>query len=73
MAETTSWLWLDAPDGFAGGLTQRKYIAMTGISSATAFRDIEELYHKGMLARGGAGRATHYSLAIPGWEWKSEP
>ena len=65
---------LDAgPGGFAGGLTQRKYIAMTGISSATAFRDIEELHHKGMLARGGAGRATHYSLAIPGWEWKSEP
>jgi Fic family protein len=57
------------PAGFAGGLTQRKYAAMTGISSATAFRDIEHLLQLGMLARGGAGRATYYDLSIAGWEW----
>lgn len=62
---------LDAgPSRFEGGLTQRKYAAMAGISTATAWRDIENLLRKGMLEQGqGAGRATHYNLAIPGWAW----
>lgn len=64
---------LDAgPGRFEGGLTQRKYVAMTGVSPVTAWRDIEDLLSKGMIAQGeGAGRATYYNLAIPGWAWSS--
>jgi Fic family protein len=58
------------PGQFQGGLTQRKYVSMTRISPATAWRDIEYLVEKGMIRAGkGGGRSTHYNLAIPGWEW----
>jgi Fic family protein len=58
------------PGKFVGGLTQRKYASMTGISKVTAWRDIEDLLEKGMLRAGNAGgRSTHYNLAIPGWGW----
>jgi Fic family protein len=62
---------LDAgPGRFEGGLTQRKYVAMAGVSPVTAWRDIEDLLNKEMIAQGkGAGRATYYNLAIPGWAW----
>jgi len=62
---------LDAgPGRFEGGLTQRKYAAMTGTSTATAWRDIEDILKKGIIIQGeGAGRSTYYNLAIPGWGW----
>lgn len=59
------------PGRFEGGLTQRKYIRMTGTSPATAARDIAALVKGGLLKPGvGAGRSAHYNLAIEGWEWK---
>jgi Fic family protein len=62
---------LDAgPGRFVGGLTQRKFAAMTAVSPATAWRDIEDLLKKGLIAKGeGAGRSTYYDVAIPGWGW----
>lgn len=58
------------PGRFEGGLTQRKYVALTGVSPATAWRDIADLVDKGLLAPGSAaGRSTFYNLAIPGWAW----
>jgi Fic family protein len=62
---------LDAgPGQFEGGLTVRKYTALTGISVVTAWRDIEDLLTKKLITQGqGAGRATHYNVGIPGWEW----
>ncbi len=58
------------PGGFEGGLTQRKYVGMTGAASATAWRDINDLVGKGLLVKGAAaGRSTYYDLAIPGWGW----
>jgi Fic family protein len=61
---------LDAgPGQFEGGLTQRKYRALTGVSTVTAWRDIEDLLSKKLITQGqGAGRSTHYNVAIPGWE-----
>lgn len=57
---------------FEGGLTQRKYVGMTGASPATASRDITDLVSKGILVLGNAaGRSTYYNLAIPGWGWPS--
>ncbi len=56
---------------FEGGLTQRKYVGMTGASPATASRDITDLVSKGILVLGdAAGRSTYYNLAIPGWGWQ---
>jgi Fic family protein len=58
------------PGRFEGGLTQRKYAGMTGVSPVTAWRDIEDLLKKGLIAQGdAAGRSTYYNLAIQGWAW----
>jgi Fic family protein len=64
---------LDAgPGRFEGGLTQRKYASMTGTSAPTAWRDIEDILKKGIIIQGeGAGRATYYNLALPGWGWSA--
>jgi Fic family protein len=58
---------LDAGRGrFEGGLTTRKYVAMTGASRATAFREIEDLLTRAMLVRRpGGGRSVSYDLR---WE-----
>ena len=57
---------------FEGGLTQRKYVSMTGASTATSSRDITDLVCKGILVLGdSAGRSTYYNLAIAGWGWHS--
>lgn len=57
------------PGNFEGGMTPRKYLALTGIKSITASRDLADLVTKAMLVREGAGRSTYYNLAIPGWGW----
>lgn len=57
--------------GFEGGLTSRKYIAMTSAAVATATRDLTELSDAGLLIKRGAGRSTYYDLALRGWEWKA--
>lgn len=57
------------PGHFEGGMTVRKYRALTGASSATASRDLADLASAGLLARAGAGRSTRYDIAIPGWGW----
>ncbi|MBI3322211.1 MAG: Fic family protein [Candidatus Omnitrophica bacterium] len=49
--------------GFAGGLTTRKYVAMTKASRATAFREITDLVDKGLLHQNPAkGRNVSYDL-----------
>jgi Fic family protein len=54
------------PAGFEGGLTNRKYVGMTGTSRETAKRDMNDLVVKGMLARNpGGGRSASYSLVWP--------
>ena len=58
------------PGRFEGGLTQRKYVGMTGTSTATATRDIVDLLRKRLLVAGkSAGRSTYYNLTIPGGGW----
>jgi Fic family protein len=55
---------LDAgPDGFAGGMTNRKYAHLTKASPATAQRDLAELVELGTLVLAGAGRSSRYELA----------
>ncbi|OGS20812.1 MAG: cell filamentation protein Fic [Elusimicrobia bacterium RIFOXYA2_FULL_40_6] len=51
------------PEGFAEGLTTRKYVAMTKTSRATAFREIAYLVEKGILHHSaGKGRSVKYDL-----------
>lgn len=55
---------LDAGEGkFEGGLTTRKYASLTGVSRATAFREIEQLVALGILRQNpGRGRNVNYDL-----------
>lgn len=60
---------LDAgPRGFEGDLTTAKYVSLTGVSRATAFRDLNALVAAGALAAAGVGRGTRYFINLPGWE-----
>ena len=52
------------PDGFTGGMSTKKYIALTGASKATATRDLQNLANQGVLMRTGGGRSTRYHLKI---------
>ena len=54
------------PEGFEGGLTNRKYKGMTKVSPETAKRDIADLMKKGVLVRRAAGgRSISYDLVWP--------
>ncbi|MDF1535601.1 MAG: Fic family protein [bacterium] len=54
------------PEGFEGGLTNRKYKGMTRVSRETAKRDISDLVEKGVLIKNpGAGRNVSYRLLWP--------
>ena len=53
----------ELPLDFAGGLTNKKYVAMTRTSPETAKRDLKDLLEKGALVLNeGKGRSTSYSL-----------
>ena len=57
-------VFAEGTKGFAGGLTTRKYQAITKCSRATAFRDLADMLKQGMLVpRPGAGRNVSYDLA----------
>ena len=54
----------DGPDGFAGGINARKYIAITKASKATATRDLQHLLAIGAITPRGtaSGRSTSYRI-----------
>jgi Fic family protein len=57
---------LDAgPAGFTGGMNARKFIALTGVSKATATRDLQDLVKMGALTPIGGGRSASYRLNLP--------
>ena len=55
---------LDAgPEGFEGGLKNKKYMGMTHTSRATTQRELADLVQKGILIKlPGGGRSTSYDL-----------
>src|SRR6185503_13729449 len=57
-------LFQEGPNGFQGGLSAEKYIAITGASKATATRDLNELVELGALFKTGELRHTRYWLNI---------
>lgn len=59
---------LDAgPGGFEGGMSTRKYEAMTSTSRATASRELIALASQGLVVVVGAGRSTRYYINVEGW------
>lgn len=51
-------------DGFQGGMTAKKYMAITKTSKATATRDLQHLNEIGALQVLGAGRSVRYELVF---------
>ena len=54
----------EGPAGFAGGINARKYCGITGVSKATATRDLQFLQQIGALLPTGSGRSTRYELNL---------
>jgi Fic family protein len=50
--------------GFEGGMTARKYTAITKTTKATATRDLQQLAKLGALIQIGGGRSTRYELNL---------
>lgn len=48
--------------GFEGGMSAKKYIAITGTSKATATRDLQQLYEMDAFQQIGKGRSVRYEL-----------
>ena len=51
-------------DGFEGGMTAKKYMAITKTSKATATRDMQHLLELGVFNQIGAGRSVRYEVVI---------
>lgn len=57
-------MFREGPNGFTGGMSAEKYIAITRTSTATATRDLSDLVEKGALSRTGERRHTRYWLNL---------
>lgn len=55
-------VFAEGPSGFKGGLSAKKYIAITKTSRATATRDLVELVKKKILRKEGEGKGSRYYL-----------
>ena len=53
------------PDGYSGGMSTEKYVAIAGVSRATAYRELTDMVAVGLLVRSGQGRGTRYRMALP--------
>lgn len=54
----------EGPNGFRGGMSAKKYIAITKTSKPTATRDLQTLVEYGILTSSGGGRSTSYQIAL---------
>jgi Fic family protein len=54
----------EGPAGFDGGMTAKKYMAITKASKATATRDLQVLNELGIFLPQGGGRSVSYKLEI---------
>lgn len=52
----------EGPAGFKGGMNARKYVGITGVSKATATRDMQLLVESGVFLVSGTGRGTRYHV-----------
>lgn len=63
-AKVMGRLFKEGVDGFTGGLSADKYIAITKTSRATATRDLQDLVVKQVLYSTGERKSTRYFLNI---------
>ncbi len=54
----------EGPKGFDGGMSAKKYMAITGVSKATATRDLQHLQSIHAVQPIGHGRSQQYRLAL---------
>ena len=54
----------EGPKGFEGGMSAKKYIAITRTSKATATRDLQDMVEKGAFLLSGGGRSTRYQVNL---------
>jgi Fic family protein len=54
----------EGPKGFNGGISAKKYMAITHTSKPTATRDLQDLEEKGIFTTSGGGRSTRYEMNI---------
>jgi len=54
----------EGPEGFEGGMSAKKYIAITHTSKATATRDLQDMVAKGAFIPYGGGRNTRYQVTL---------
>lgn len=52
----------EGPKGFIGGMSAKKYMAITQTSKATATRDLQDLVEKGIFTTSCGGRSTRYEI-----------
>jgi len=57
-------MFREGPEGFVGGMSAEKYLAITGTSRATATRDLQDLVELGALRRTGERKGTRYWLDL---------
>jgi len=57
-------MFYQGSDGFIGGLSEEKYIGITGAPRATATRDLQDLICQGALLRTGKRKITRYFLNL---------
>ncbi|HDY67968.1 MAG TPA: Fic family protein [Candidatus Scalindua sp.] len=50
--------------GFEGGMSAKKYIAITHTSKSTATRDLQDMVKKGAFIPSGEGRSTRYQVKL---------
>lgn len=62
--ELIQFTLLNGVDGFEGGMTAKKYMAITKTSKATATRDLQHLQEIGVYIKEGAGRSVSYQLEL---------
>ena len=64
-AKMVSRVFAEGRKGFEGGITTRKYEAITRCPNRTASRDLSDLVAKGVIVPlPGGGRTTRYELAV---------
>jgi Fic family protein len=54
----------EGPKGFNGGMSAKKYMAITHTSKPTATRDLQDLEEKGIFTTSGGGRSTRHEMNI---------
>jgi Fic family protein len=54
----------EGPEGFSGDMTAKKYVSLTGVSKATATRDLQYLAQIGAFAQTGSGRNVRYEVKL---------